>query len=284
MIQGYVELDQWSMFLANDGLHVINRENGRAVNLLDDSLYFDGSPGEPHASQVFIHSQTIQAVHHSLDGKHLVAIGDRNELIWFRDYRQQLLHGTKQSRFENVVVLRHNDGPEMGLVPLDNVCVENNRVVFSTRVSCRSLANASMDMLTRVQTESFPCVYFFELTDWHDHAEFVKKAPEIRLLSAGLPTGIDCISRIEMDSTSIYVTASGSPIFEEHPEVSAPAAHDLNFSWYTLTEQLTLPAKVSPVFGEVQEAVMDRPNMRDFLMEHRIFRNDCVLVYDFGTL
>ena len=122
----------------------------------------------------------------------------------------------------------------------------------------------------------------FELTDWSDHEDFITKAPEIRLLSAGLPTGIDCISRIEMDSTSIYITANSSPVFEEHPEMSAPTAHDLNFSWYTLTEQLTIPAKVTSVFGDVQEANMDGPNMREFLLEQRIFRNNCVLVYDFA--
>ena len=121
----------------------------------------------------------------------------------------------------------------------------------------------------------------FELTDWENHSDFVTKAPEIRLLSAGLPTGIDCISRIEMDSTSIYITANSSPVFDEHPEIPRPTAHDLNFSWYTLTEQLTMEAKVTSVFEEVQELNMDRPNMRDFLMEQRIFRNDCVMVYDF---
>jgi hypothetical protein len=135
-MQSYVEIDQWSIFLANDRLHTIDRTTGLATNLLDDALYFDGGADEPHASQVFIHSNTIQAVHHSLDGRHVIAVGDRNELIWFRNYRQQLQHGTKRSRFESVVVLRHNDGPEIGLVPLDNVCVENDRVVFSTRVSC----------------------------------------------------------------------------------------------------------------------------------------------------
>jgi len=207
---------------------------------------------------VLLASPSFIAVHHSLDSRHLIAIGSRAELIWFRNYRSQK---TEADRYQSVVVLRFE---EWGNMLIDNLCIENNRVVFSGR-----------------RDDYFPTLYCFELRDWQDLADFRARQPEIRLLSGGLPTGFDGISRIEMDSTSIYVTSSHNNAFLEQEDFEAPYEDDLRATWYTISGEAICSADIAPVWPS--EGHAPKPEMRDFLSEHRNSRNNCIRVYEFGS-
>jgi hypothetical protein len=118
--RSYVELDQWSLFLADERLLVVNQKTGQVYTLLD----VDDEELEPDAFQ----STRFTAVHHSLDGRHLVVGGDMGELIWIRDYRNLLcaegsvIETVKRS--ESIVILRL---PLEDEAEVDNICVENNR-------------------------------------------------------------------------------------------------------------------------------------------------------------
>lgn len=116
----YVELDQWSLFLAGATLSVINQKTGSIHVLLDNQVESD-------------HDQTWTtrwtAVHHSLNGRHVLVAGDANELIWIRNYREILTDTAEginlQKLAENTVVLRLEEDP--GEIMLENICVENDR-------------------------------------------------------------------------------------------------------------------------------------------------------------
>lgn len=115
----YVELDQWSLFLAGSTLSVIDRKNASRHDLITPD--FDG--------QHDIWSTRFTAVHHSLDSRHLLAAGDANELVWIRDYRD-ILEATgpgvdQEVLARNAVILRLES--DAGEVMVENLCVENDR-------------------------------------------------------------------------------------------------------------------------------------------------------------
>lgn len=121
-IPAYVELDQWSLFLAGDILTIIDRKTASVHKLLSTTAY-EEDDDEPLATRRWT------AVHHSLDGRHLVVVGDANELVWIRNYRDTLTPsypGVDTGKLErNTVVLRLEEHP--GDILLENVCVENDR-------------------------------------------------------------------------------------------------------------------------------------------------------------
>lgn len=134
-----MELDKDTLFLANTSLYGIDRVTGRTVDFLNQAWY-------PAESSVVLSSQRWQAVHHSLDGEHLVAVGDGPELIWFRNYRQHFFADPpageslaarelrKRTAVESVVVLSYQYPLNEGSIINDNLCVEDGRVVFTSRV------------------------------------------------------------------------------------------------------------------------------------------------------
>lgn len=117
----YVELDQWSLFIAGSSLSIINRNNGFVHQLLDVSV--------EEGSEQALWSTRWCAVHHSLDGRHLIVVGDANEVIWIRNYRDVLSDTNneidRQRLASNTVVLRLEESPSE--ITIDNVCVENDR-------------------------------------------------------------------------------------------------------------------------------------------------------------
>jgi hypothetical protein len=128
-------LDSWSLFQAGDSIKYTDIETGQTVDLLAPELYpglFDSEGNEALAalnSSVQIASETFVAVHHSLDGRHLLAIGDSAEIVWFRNYRTQK---DKNGRYESVVVLRLEGH---GNMLIDNLCIENDRGEYGSAVS-----------------------------------------------------------------------------------------------------------------------------------------------------
>lgn len=116
----YVELDQWSLFLAGSALTIINRNSGTMHKMLDTSL-------EDPRDETW--TTRWSAVHHSLDGRHLVVVGDANELVWIRDYRSLLTDSEEgvdyQKLAQQAVILRLEEDP--GEVLIENLCVENDR-------------------------------------------------------------------------------------------------------------------------------------------------------------
>ena len=116
--QSYVELDQWSLFQANESITITDRESGRTTDLLDMSRYAEVCDRGVRDLQSFFY----MAIHHSLDGRHVIAVGNHGELLWFRRYREQ--SDDVEQRYQNVVVLRPEawNGNEF-----DNLCLENDR-------------------------------------------------------------------------------------------------------------------------------------------------------------
>lgn len=121
----YVEIDRWSLFLAGSTLSVIDRSNGFVHKLLDTSIE-DAREGT--------WTTRWTAVHHSLDGRHLVVVGDANELVWIRNYRTLLTDSGDGVDYEklaaNSVILRLEEDP--GEVLIENLCVENDRGTYSS--------------------------------------------------------------------------------------------------------------------------------------------------------
>lgn len=131
----YVELDQWSLFLAGSTLSIVDRSNGFVHKLLDTSI-------EDARDETWTTRWT--AVHHSLDGRHLVVVGDANELVWIRDYRSILTDvedGVDHQKLaENSIMLRLEENP--GEVLIENLCVENDRGTYRStyRYPCQALS------------------------------------------------------------------------------------------------------------------------------------------------
>ena len=134
-----MELDKETLFLANTSLYGIDRASGRTVDFLSQAWY-------PAESPVVLRSQRWHAVHHSLDGEHLIAVGDGPELVWFRNYRQHFftelpagaspaaIEDRRRRAFESVVVMSYSYPLNEGSIIIDNLCVENGRVVFTASV------------------------------------------------------------------------------------------------------------------------------------------------------
>ncbi|KAK9894516.1 hypothetical protein P389DRAFT_197805 [Cystobasidium minutum MCA 4210] len=251
----YVELDQWSLFLAGSALTIINRNSGTMHKMLDTSL-------EDPRDETW--TTRWSAVHHSLDGRHLVVVGDANELVWIRDYRSLLTDSEEgvdyQKLAQQAVILRLEEDP--GEVLIENLCVENDRVVFTT------------------QSVFFPVVYLFELCDWTDFSDFRARAPQLRILTGALPVGHDGISRVEMDSTSIYLTASTRQIFKDTPRFEDIHPSDLELAWYKLDGTRLCDAHVRPTWPPSSPA--QKHDMRKFDAQSRVFLNDAILCYDFS--
>ena len=134
--------------------------------------------------------------------------------------------------------------------------------------------------------------------DWSDHADFLRRPPIIRILSGGLPTGPHGIvglklpltseialrlsyqTRIEMDSTSIYLTSSQERAFEEHAFIEHVDERDASAYWLTISD--STHAVMEPVWPHDEAETAEKPPMRKFLREHGIIGNNTVLVYDFS--
>ena len=85
-----------------------------------------------------------------------------------------------------------------------------------------------------------------------------------------------------MDSTCIYVTSVSHSAFTDKEDFEAPYEEDLRAAWYTISREEIGPADITPVWPS--EGHAPKPEMRDFLTEHRIIRNNCIRAYEFGTL
>lgn len=137
----------------------------------------------------------------------------------------------------------------------------------------------------------FPLIYLLELNDWETHAEFRNtNARHLRVLSGAFPSGLDGITRLEMDSTAIYVTSNGSLEFDKHGdfEVPFPMILDL-WSWYDLAGVRVRRAKPEVVYWGEEYASEAHggggegylPSTDEFLPEHRIYKNNAIRTYDF---
>lgn len=161
--QSYVEIDEWSLFQANNTLLVTDREKGTQTDLLDNDHYPPERASDVSGLTVDVFGTSWNAVHHSLDGKHLVAVSAAGELIWFRNYRQ-LCSGqaTREQFYQSVVVLKKKRS--FTPVSMDNLCVENGR--GRSEILCRSetttLSNKpsahTVAFTTRVGNLSRPCL------------------------------------------------------------------------------------------------------------------------------
>jgi hypothetical protein len=85
-----------------------------------------------------------------------------------------------------------------------------------------------------------------------------------------------------MDSTSVYVTSSSHIAFQDKHDFEAPYEEDLGGIWYTISGEELGPAAITPIWSCEGEGA--KPEMRDFLSEHQIIRNNCIRVYEFGAL
>lgn len=130
----YIEIDEVCIIQANSSITLTDRRTGARLNLLDPQLF----PGATalNGSQFFSRMLTLQClvtcVHHSLDGKHLIAGTTDGELLWLRNFRSWSSM-TPDVRRDSLVKLSfyqldaEGDAELAGNMRITNVCVENGR-------------------------------------------------------------------------------------------------------------------------------------------------------------
>lgn len=136
----------------------------------------------------------------------------------------------------------------------------------------------------------FPAIVLFELCAWTSHTDFRKcSSTRLRVLSGAFPTGTDGISRVEMDSTAIYVTSRVSEDTSDRPdfEVPYPPAWDV-WVWRDVSGAELCPIEHDPVYWGDRYAnavhadgsadVAHSPSMNELADDSR---NNSIRIYDF---
>lgn len=118
----------------------IDRRTGNMTNYMDPRLY--------GVAELEMHSGTYNAVHHSLDGRHLIAAGDSGEIVWIRNYRD-FPKLDPSSRRQSVVVMRVEAG-DADWALINQLAVENDR--GELRAACQRRTSGFARILPLAET------------------------------------------------------------------------------------------------------------------------------------
>ncbi|KAG0147315.1 hypothetical protein CROQUDRAFT_656236 [Cronartium quercuum f. sp. fusiforme G11] len=132
-----------------------------------------------------------QAIHYDAQNGHLLALSRDGFLLWTPRYRQTFRNNDQiHNRCDFVVLYLGERGT--------NLCVENHRAVFTTTSFSHLESNCTLES-----------VYVLELKCWSNHADFLANRPKLTMLESIIPSVGMRVSRLEMDSTSIFATTTG---------------------------------------------------------------------------
>lgn len=106
-------------------------------------------------------------------------------------------------------------------------------------------------------------------------------------------------SRIEMDSTCVYLTANGAQLFQDSRDFEAVRDPDSTLKWYSITGGYLGDSICQPVFPQptpdssgssstasgtaTNLGIGTPPSVESIVFTHRVFNNNTVLVYDFAA-
>lgn len=152
-------------------------------------------------------------VHHDTRGKHLVAGSYKGDLLWVCDTHQCLHRSHLFPKRTVKLVMNH---------PIDQLCVENDRVVFST-----------LDHRSGRQS-----LWLINLRHFDDLSDFCHAPPEPLCITPVFPSTVP-ISRIEMSSDAVYVTAQGlldQSLIQSREELDkvSPVGRAARIAWRSL--------------------------------------------------
>lgn len=241
--QTYIELDNDFVFLAGpSGVTVHHRRSDAApvkiphlpppsepsdpwdhhiigVEFFDvhsPSPYRSGGQVDPEDSrgpklqtdfQAYLRASIWTAVHHDCQGGHLVAITSNGWLMWTPRYKE--LIESRGTRTEDLVFV-HLGGSGLQLA------VENGRAVIT--VEC-----APDDRDFEESRPSCESILLLNLRTWRDFDDFKRDPPQLITLAARSPA-MEPVSRVEMDSTAVYITGTAACVTNEHGLRDAMAA------------------------------------------------------------